>query len=140
MTHDVDFVVDGTERRKVVARAESLGYATTFESEGFSNHDHASRAYGHIDFLYIYGATADALFDGAESLPVEGVTVPVLQPEHLIAMKVRAMKNTPMRVLIDAPDIAYLLSLPGIDRARVRDYFSQHGLLKVYDELEKDLR
>jgi hypothetical protein len=53
-------------------------------------------------------------------------------------MKVRAMKNSAMRVLIDAPDIAFLLSLPGLDRERVREYFSQHGLLKIYDELEKD--
>ncbi len=54
------------------------------------------------------------------------------------AMKVRAMKSSAMRVLIDAPDIAFLLSLPGLDRERVREYFSQHGLLKIYDELEKE--
>jgi hypothetical protein len=55
-------------------------------------------------------------------------------------MKVRAMKNSPMRVLIDAPDIAFLLGIPGLDRERVREYFSEHGLLKIYDELEKDRR
>lgn len=32
----------------------------------------------------------------------------------------------------------YLLSIPGVDRNRVREYFSQHGLLKIYDELEKE--
>ncbi|HEX6099405.1 MAG TPA: hypothetical protein VF432_24025 [Thermoanaerobaculia bacterium] len=64
----------------------------------------------------------------------------MLRPEHLIAMKVHAMKQQPMRVLIDAPDVAYLMALPGVDRARIREYFSQQGLLKIYDELEKERR
>ena len=50
------------------------------------------------------------------------------------------MKQKPMRVLIDAPDIAFLLSIPGVDQDRVREYFSQQGLLKIYDELEKERR
>ena len=45
-----------------------------------------------------------------------------------------------VKFLIDAPDIAFLLALPGVDRDRVRDYFSQQGLLKIYDELEKERR
>ncbi|HYI11036.1 MAG TPA: hypothetical protein VEK57_18405 [Thermoanaerobaculia bacterium] len=139
-THDVDFVVDGKCRSRVIKFAESHGYETAFVSEGFSNHYHPDEAFGHVDFLYVYGSTADALFDAAHRRSTFGVELPVLAPEHLIAMKVRAMKQSPMRVLIDAPDIAYLLSLPGLDRTRVREYFSQHGLLKIFDELEKDLR
>lgn len=137
-THDIDFVVDGTESERVMAYAESLGYATTFASEGFSNHHHQNASMGHVDLLYVYGPTADTLFAGVSLRNAMGIDLPVLRPEHLIAMKVRAMKNQPMRVLIDAPDIAYLLSVPGVDRNRVREYFSQHGLLKIYDELEKE--
>ena len=137
-THDADFAVDGAHRDRVIAHAESLGYRTTFVSEGYSNHHHPEADFGHVDFLYIYGVTADTLLDGAPRANTFGVDLPVLRPEHLIAMKVRAMKNRPMRVLIDTPDIAYLLGLPGVDHARVREYFSQHGLLKIYDELEKE--
>jgi Nucleotidyl transferase of unknown function (DUF2204) len=139
-THDVDFVVDGVHSARVIRHAESLGYETTFVSEGFSNHHATATSLGHVDFLYVYADTADALFTAAERLQTMGVELPVLRPEHLIAMKVRAMKHSPMRVLIDAPDIAYLLTLPEIDRERVREYFTQHGLLKIYDELEKDRR
>lgn len=137
-THDADFAVDGAHRDRVVAHAETLGYETTFVSEGYSNHHHTQSDLGHVEFLYLYGATAATLLDGAPRMQTMGLELPVLRPEHLIAMKARAMKQRPMRVLIDAPDIAYLLALPGIDRARVREYFSQHGLLKIYDELEKE--
>jgi hypothetical protein len=137
-THDADFAVDGGHRERVILHAESLGYETTFVSEGFSNHHHPSADLGHVDFLYLYGITADTLFGEATRRATFGLQLPVLRPEHLIAMKVRAMKNRPMRVLIDSPDIAYLLGLPGIDRERVREYFAQQGLLKIYDELEKE--
>ena len=90
--------------------------------------------------MYVYGRTADELFAAAEIRQTVGVSLPVLRPEHIIAMKVHAMKQSPMRVLIDAPDIAYLLTLPGIDRNRIREYFSQQGLLKIYDELAKENR
>lgn len=139
-THDADFAVDGAHRQRVVAHAETLGYQTTFVSASFSNHHHPDSALGHVDFLYVYGSTADALFADAETRTTMNVELPVLAPEHLIAMKVHAMKQSPMRVLIDAPDIAYLLTLPGLDHARIREYFSQHGLLKIYDELTKESR
>lgn len=137
-THDVDFVVDGIHRSRVLAYAESLGYETTFASEGFSNHYHREQAFGHVDFLYVYDQTAEVFFTDTPHRQTFGLDLPVLRPEHLIAMKVHAMKQRPMRVLIDAPDIAYLMRLPGLDRKRVREYFVQHGLLKIYDELEKD--
>lgn len=140
LTHDVDFAIEGTRRNEVVTYAVSLGYETTFASEGYSNHYHSDADFGHVDFLYLYGATADALFSAATPLNALGVDVPVLRPEHLIAMKVHSMKQKPMRVLIDAPDIAFLLALPGVDHERVREYFSQQGLLKIYDELEKERR
>lgn len=138
ITYDIDFAAEGTASERIIRHAESLGYETTFASQAFSNHHHPNPALGHMDFLYLYGQTADAVFAAAVRRDRAGVDIPVTQPEHLIAMKVQAMKNTPMRVLIDAPDIAFLLSLPNIDRDRVREYFVQHGLLKIYDELEKE--
>lgn len=137
-TYDVDFVVNGSNRRRVIAFAESLGYETGYESEGYSNHYHPIEAFGHVDLMYVYGTTAEQIFAGSVRRSLTGVELPVVRPEHLIAMKVRAMKNSPMRVLIDAPDIAFLLTLPELDRERIRKYFVEHGLLKIYDELEKD--
>lgn len=138
LTYDVDFVVHGRDRERAIAFAESLGYLTTYVSDGYSNHHHRDEAFGHIDLIYVYGTTAEQVFAGSVERHLGNLAVPVVRPEHLIAMKVRAMKNSAMRVLIDAPDIAFLLTLPGLDRERVREYFSQHGLLKIYDELEKE--
>jgi hypothetical protein len=139
-THDVDFVVRGHDHPRIIRFAESLGYETTYVSDGYSNHHHPQHAFGHIDFMYVYGSTADSVLSGSVPRDRLGVRLPVVRPEHLVAMKVRAMKNSPMRVLIDAPDIAFLLTLAELDHERVREYFAQHGLLKIYDELEKERR
>lgn len=140
VTHDVDFLVDGARRTDAMTFAESLGYETTYASEGYSNHEHRSAALGHVDLIYVYGSTAETMFAGAIRRKAVGVELPTTRPEHLVAMKVRAMKSAPMRVLIDAPDIGFLMTLPMIDHDVVREYFSQHGLLKIYDELQKNGR
>jgi hypothetical protein len=139
MTQDIDFAVAGSGQRRVIAFAESIGYQTLYVSPGYSNHEHPQEAFGRIDLLYLYGSTAERIFDGASRLTIAGAFGgPVPKPEHLIAMKVQAIKNAPRRVSIDVPDIEYLLTLPGIDREAVRDYFDAAGLLRIFDVLEKD--
>ena len=137
-TQDIDFAVEGEARERVIAFAESAGYRTLHASEGYSNHEHPTETFGRVDLIYVYGPTADRLFTNSSSRLVAGeVAAPVPMPEHLIAMKVQAIKNAPRRVSIDAPDIEYLLHLPHVDRETVRDYFDRAGLLRIYDVLSK---
>jgi hypothetical protein len=138
-THDIDFAVDGAARERVIAFAESIGYATKHVSTGYSNHEHPNEDFGYIDLMYVYGDTADRVFaEAARRLVAGDVEAPVPKPEHLIAMKVQAIKNAPRRVSIDVPDIEYLMRLPGVDRNAIRDYFDRAGLLRIYDVLQKD--
>jgi hypothetical protein len=140
-TQDLDFVVDGSAQAKIIAFAESIGYRTLHVSDGYSNHHHAEEAFGDVDLMYVYGTTGDRVFADAGRHVIAGeVSAPVPRPEHLIAMKVQAIKNAPRRVSIDVPDIEYLLSLPGVDHQAVRDYFERAGLLRIYDVLAKDTR
>lgn len=139
-THDIDFAVDGAYRTRVLAFTESLGYRTLHASAGYSNHEHPDEDFGILDLLYVYDDTADRLFAEASRRFVAGeVHAPVVKPEHLIAMKVQAIKNAPRRVSIDVPDIEFLLTLPGVDRTTVRDYFERAGLLRIYDVIAKSI-
>lgn len=140
-TYDIDFAVDGAEKERILEFVELIGYRTLHISEGYSNHDHPTQAFGRVDLLYLYGTTADRIFAAASQRLVAGpVEAPVPKPEHLIAMKVQAIKNAPKRISVDVPDIEFLLGLPDIDRVTVRDYFDKAGLLRIYDVIEKDRR
>jgi hypothetical protein len=139
-SHDIDFAVDGAHRARILAFTESIGYRTLHTSPGYSNHEHPDEDFGILDLLYVYDDTADRLFAEATSRFIAGdVHAPVVKPEHLIAMKVQAIKNAPRRVSIDVPDIEFLLTLPGIDKKAVREYFDRAGLLRIYDVISREV-
>ncbi len=139
-TQDVDLVVEREAQTCVVRGLEQLGYATLHVSDGFSNHLHPDPARGRVDLIYVDAATAAQLFAGcSHSVAVGSRRVPVPRAEHLVAMKVHAMKNDPTRTPRELADIHQLLTLPGLDRAEARGYFERAGLLERYLDLERFL-
>jgi hypothetical protein len=137
-TKDADFAVDHSNQERVVAFVESLGYETLHVSVSFSNHVHAEDKLGRVDFMYLDPATAEKVFGAAVSKVIlDGVESPVASPEHLAMMKALAMKNFPHRILFEGEDVRTLLKVPGVDRDAVRDYFRRHGLLELFDAINK---
>jgi len=135
-TQDVDFLVRADDQEKIIRYLEALGYETLYRSRGFSNHVHALRALARIDFVYVEGETAETIFSEIRPLLVlEGLSVPVVKAEHLIALKVFAMKNDPERTFREMADLQQLLRLPGLDHKEIRGYFERYGQLDRYHEL-----
>jgi hypothetical protein len=136
-TRDLDFVVDEPGRPVALATADRLGYERLRVSEAFSNHLHRDAVWGRVDFIYVEGRTSELLFANARPLPVfSNISVLVPKPEHVIAMKVQAVKEAPDRAHKDLPDIASLMTLPGVDEQQVRGYFERHGLLWRFEQLQ----
>lgn len=134
----LDFILDAICQGKLIAFLEGLGYKTLYQSPGYSNHVHPISAMGRLDFIYVEGHTADILFSEATTMLSLGEwKVPVPRPEHLIALKVLAMKNDPARTFRKMADIQFLMGLPGIDEEMVKGYFRQRGLLDRYYEIKK---
>jgi hypothetical protein len=89
--------------------------------------------------MYVQGRTSELLFDGVRQLPGPGgVMIAVPRPEHLIAMKVQAVRYAPERTLQDLVDIGYLLRLPGVDHAEARGYFVRAGLDDKWRDLTNE--
>lgn len=136
-TLDLDLVTEGGAQEPVVALMESLGFKTLHRSTGYSNHMHQDAAHGRVDFVYVRGATLEQVFDGVRRLPgPAGLPLPVPSPEHLIAMKLHAIQNSPERLWQDMADIGFLVRLDGVDRRQVRAYFEKANLMERWRELE----
>ena len=136
-TLDLDLVLDANAQAAMIQFLESLGYETLHRSPGYSNHRHAEREMGSVDLVYVRDETSRRVFDATRVLEGPGgLRVPIPSPEHLIAMKVVAMKNDPSRTYQDLADIRYLLTLADVDRDAVQSQFEKHGLLERYRELE----
>lgn len=133
---DLDLVTVSDAQRPLVTLLEETGYETVHVSAGYSNHSHSDPDWGEVDVVYVDEATARQLFGAAESqLRLGGREYRVPTAEHLIAMKVQAMRNDPTRQIQDLADVDYLLRLPGTDRDAVRSYFERAGMLDWYERL-----
>jgi Nucleotidyl transferase AbiEii toxin, Type IV TA system len=140
MTLDLDLVTDIEAQDALVAFMEGRGFDTLHRSSGYSNHLHQDRRHGRVDVVYVRGETARRLFGALRSVPGPGgSTIPVPKPEHLIAMKVQAMRDAPERTWQELVDIGHLVRLDGVDRNEVRGYFEKSGLLERWHELERAL-
>ena len=137
-TKDADIAVERGHQSKVIGFAEAQGYETLHVSEGYSNHLHTNPSFGRLDFMYVAGTTAEKIFASSimKSI-VNDVTVPVASPEHLAMMKIIAIKNNPPRAAFEGEDIRLLLSLPGVDKQVVRDYFERCGMLEMWHAIER---
>ena len=137
-TADLDFFVEASCRKKLIEFLENLGYKTVHSSTGYSNHIHPDGRTIPLDFIYVDQSTADELFPGAgATLAVEGMQLPVPRPEHLVALKVLAIRNDPSRTFRELADIQFLMSLPGIDDTMIRSYFKKHDLMDRYYEIRE---
>jgi len=134
-TQDLDIVTSAGARGEIVKLLESLGYETLHQSEGFSNHLHAEGSLGRVDVIYVDESTAERMLAKGRIVPWLGRDLLVPAPEHLIAMKVHAIKNDPSRTFAEMADIQHLLGLPGSDHENVRHYFEAAGLMDLFDEL-----
>ncbi len=135
-TFDLDLVTGSEAQGPLVRALEELGYETVHRSAGYSNHAHPDPEWGDVDVVYVDAETAGQLFRAStRTLKLGDREVPVPSAEHLIAMKVQALRNDPSRELQDLADIQYLLGLPETPREAVRGYFEKAGLTEWYDKL-----
>lgn len=136
-TQDMDFVVSGKDHEKVAAFAESIGYETIHASESFSNHIHPTEAFGRVDAIYVNGRTAEDMFAAATKRVAAGnIVAPVISAEHIAMMKAFAIKMDPTRRYRDGRDVEFLLTVQGINREAVRNYFARFGLLELFDDID----
>lgn len=137
-TRDLDFATDIAAQEELISFLESIGYETLHRSAGYSTHFHEDASFGRLDFVYVSGDTSRRLFGEAKGrFEMDGLEIPVPRPEHLIAMKVQAIKNDPSRTLQDMADIGFLLGLPGVNEAGVRKSFENAGMLELYEEIKR---
>jgi hypothetical protein len=135
-TADLDLIVDEAAKGALLPRLRAEGFATLFDSEGFTNLLHADPALGRLDLIWVEGETSRRLFAASTERPLPGgPSVPVPAPEHLVEMKVKAIRNRPTRVFRDAEDLRVLLGLEGLDENAARQSFDRAGLLELWERL-----
>jgi hypothetical protein len=134
-TKDVDFITRFKYQDAIIEHLESIGFETLHRSEGFSNHLHATSS-DRVDFVYIDEETAKPIFESIKNkLVLEDIEVPVVSPEHLIALKLFAIQNDPDRKFRELGDIKEIIHLTQPNKSEVKKYFQKYGLEHYYNEI-----
>jgi len=134
-TRDVDFITRGEYQNRIIEYLESLGFETLNRSEGYSNHLHPIGTMK-IDLVYVRDETANIIFGSAQKKIIfENLELPVVSPEHLIALKLFAAHNDPTRKYKEFADIKEVISLTEVDENDIRKYFQKYDLEEYLDDI-----
>jgi len=115
-------VVRVRDQQRIVGFLESIRYETLHRTRGFSNHLHSIRSLGRSDFVYVEGETGEKIFSEAQPFFLEDLSIPLVRPEHLTALKVFAMKNDPQMTFREMADIRAMRQKPSAQDRNLAGY------------------
>lgn len=134
-TLDLDIAADGERQEEVLAWLDKIGYECLHSSRGFSNHVHPQSRWGRLDVIYLRDATRSALLNHCRRLAGPGgLSVPVVEAQHLIAMKAYSCKVDPGRRSQDLSDVRALARLRSVPDSEVREIFERYGVARLLEE------
>ncbi|MEK7397025.1 MAG: hypothetical protein AAB116_08820 [Candidatus Poribacteria bacterium] len=134
-TKDVDFITRIEYQKRIIEYLESLGFKTLNCSEGFSNHLHPLGGI-RVDLVYVSGETANIIFEATKKkLILENLELPVVNLEHLIAMKLFAIQNEPGRKYKELADIKEIFQITNLDRDTIQVLFKKYKMEEYYNEI-----
>lgn len=109
-TFDLDFLLMLSDLEAAHRVLEKEGYRRVFQSKDVSHYEKPGAMLDRVDILHAFRGPSLGMLDRAERLPLAGAcTIPVLQVEDIIGLKIQASVNNPARVLGDWNDIHRLV-------------------------------
>jgi hypothetical protein len=132
-TNDVDWVACDEQEEQIQDLMTSLRFIPGSTSNLVTRFSSGALTMPTIDFLWVDRSTFSKLNTG-DSFSGRDGTVPLLRLDHLIAMKIHALKSHEERQGRDLLDIRFLLEANPrvISDLELRDLCSLHGPLNAY--------
>ena len=137
-TEDADILVCKEQRADWMGLAEGLGYKLFHDGGTFIQFEPTDPSEWNLDVMLVPAETFTRLFQAAKPANLEGAQVVVPSLEHLLTLKIHALKHSKgLRVLKDMTDVAQLLSINRVDpkAAWVKELFEKHGNVENYERV-----
>ena len=137
-TQDLDLMISEEDLSKVKEVLEKEGFAMTKASSLCAKFKKSGFGLEAVDFVLVAPPTFHKIMQGGHSVAISGKDFIVPSLEHLISMKLHAIKQDPKeRIIKDLADIAHLIQIKNIDPRSntVRDLCLKFGTQEIYDKL-----
>ena len=143
VTLDVDFMITEQDYGKLKPALEQKGYREAVRTDVAAKMRARSDDLIDIDFMFVDGSTFDGVQKESAEEGFEEYKFWVPKPEHLIALKLHAIKQQPdLRELKDLNDIVELIRANPID-VHSGDFQSlclRFGTAAIYEKIIKAVR
>lgn len=141
-TVDIDFVSREDDLQRLEKVLTGFGYARVFRSELFAKFRSEAEGLFDIDLLFIEPETLRGLLAEAKETSIGEAIFKVPSLQHLIAMKLHALKHNPSkRLRKDLADIVSLIEMNNLDvrEESFRALCLKYGNADLYEMLLKEV-
>jgi len=141
-TSDLDFFVSQNERTEWMQLLAGLGYASFHDGGSFIQYHAPDQSAWPVDFMLVQEKTFTPIFEAGLDAEFFGVKTKVPKLEHLIALKLHALKHTRMhRFLKDFLDVENLIRINQLDiqSPEARKLFDRYGTPDLYEKISQSL-
>lgn len=137
-TADVDFLITKDDYGKILDLLKAEGFKQDYSQEVFARLTAEKPYFIDLDFMFVDKETLDKIIKDSKTAEIAGqkFTVPCL--EHLIALKLHAIKSNPKsREFKDFLDISELIKINKIDikNNKFRDLCLKYGTEDLYNKI-----
>lgn len=138
LTADFDLLVPGKDKDRWHTLLIELGYRLKHEQDTFRQYEAGENIGLPVDLMFVKGPTFDGILAAAQTATVQGATLRLASLEHLLALKLHALKQSRLqRFLKDFDDVIHLVQLNHMDlqSPRIRDLFIKYGNADLYGKI-----
>jgi len=141
-TADLDLFISQQDRVEWMQLMKDLGYASHNDGGSFIQYNPPAQNAWPVDLMLVQEKTFAPILAASLAADFFGIKTRVPALEHLIALKLHALKNTRMtRFLKDFLDVEYLIRINQIDikSKNIRELFDKYGTPDLYEKVSQSL-
>lgn len=137
-TSDLDILVRNLDREAWRSLLSSLGYRLFHEQGVFAQFSPAEHGAWPVDLMFVNDQTFESFMAEASEVKVKDARVKFPSVEHLLALKIHALKSThPGRELKDLLDVVNLIESNHIDLNgdKFKKLCERYGTSRIHDQI-----
>jgi len=137
-TMDVDFIITKEDFDKIFTLLINQGYEQEYKNEVFIQLKNSKQQFMDLDFMFVDRDTLSMIIEDSKKTTISGQKFIVPSLNHLIALKLHAVKYNPhMRANIDLQDIINLVKINHLDHSSVdfKNLCLKYGTKEIYDTI-----
>ena len=141
-TADLDLLICAGQRESWLDLFSQLGYSIYRDGGNFIQLASEQQTAWPVDLMLVQEKTFAPMFAASRETDLYGTLLRIPSLEHLIALKLHALKHTRMeRFLKDFLDVENLIRTNKLDlkSENIRQLFAKYGTMELYDKVSQSL-